>query len=108
MKRLLISFALLLLVNVFMPSDQVYGHELEDQEVAKVELTEKQKKDIEKLYDKLFETHKKIIEKYKNYGVLTDEKANKILEVLEKRQKQLKENGYSPEWDHKKHHNEEE
>jgi len=64
----------------------------------KPELTDKQKKELAKLYKNLYETQKKLINKYAEYGVITREQAALWLSRLESRYEKLKENGYVPAW----------
>jgi len=64
----------------------------------KPELTDKQKKELAKLYKNLYETQKKLITKYAEYGVITREQASLWLSRLESRYEKLKENGYVPAW----------
>jgi hypothetical protein len=75
-----------------------------EQSKPKVELTEKQKEELCELHEDMLETKKKIIKKYIEYGVFTEEKGNKIIEKMETRFKELKENGYVPNWDQHHHH----
>ena len=64
----------------------------------KPELTDKQKKELAKLYKNLYETQKKLINKYAEYGVITREQASLWLSRLESRYERLKESGYVPAW----------
>lgn len=68
-----------------------------------VELTDKQKKEMEKLYKKMVEQHKKVVDKYVEYGVFTKEKGEKIHQIIDKKYEKLEKNGFIPSWDYKKH-----
>ncbi|MEQ6390570.1 DUF2680 domain-containing protein [Bacillaceae bacterium S4-13-58] len=75
----------------------------EEADMKNVELSEEQIQELNSLYDDMFTNHKEIITKYVEYGVLTKEKADKIMEKLDKKQEKLQENGYVPNCDsHKK------
>ena len=76
----------------------------DDSDVHKndVELNEEQKAELEQLHTELFAVHKKILEKYAEYGVLSEEKFNSKLEHMEEYHKNLKDNGYIPDWHYKK------
>ncbi|MEH7381585.1 YckD family protein [Bacillus sp. JJ1533] len=73
-----------------------------DNERPKVELTNQQKQELDKLYLELLETKKVIINKYVEFGVLPKEKADKKLNWLDDHYKKIKEHGYIPMYHHKK------
>jgi len=76
-----------------------------DSSGVKKQLTEQQKSEIAALYKDIFAKRKEIVNKYKEYGVITEEKANKMISRLDKYQEKLEKNGYIPHWDkHKKKH----
>lgn len=68
-----------------------------------VELTDEQKQEMQQLQQESLEYEKSIIDKYVEYGVFSQEKAEKIKNHLEERYAKLEENGFVPKWD-KKHH----
>ncbi|MDQ0253491.1 ribosomal protein S20 [Evansella vedderi] len=71
-----------------------------------VELTIEQKDEMAKLQQKALEQKVEIIHKYVEYGVITEEKGEKIISRLEKHHKELADNGFIPKWDkHKRHGN---
>ncbi len=72
-------------------------------EKPKVELTDKQKQELDKLYLELLETKKEIVNKYVEFGVLPKEKADKKLKWLDEHYQKIKEHGYIPMHHHKKH-----
>lgn len=74
-----------------------------DVEKPKIELTYKQKQELDKLYLDLLETKKEIINKYVEFGVLPKEKADKKLNWLDEHYQKIKEHGYIPMHHHKKH-----
>jgi peptidoglycan hydrolase CwlO-like protein len=102
MKRfVLMLVAMVLSVSVVGPS--VFAEvDSKDTNQPKVELNEKQKKEMEALHKELFEIHKKILNKYAEIGVLTQEKVDMKIERMEKFHEKLKENGYVPDWHKKK------
>ncbi|MFB5661924.1 DUF2680 domain-containing protein [Alteribacillus sp. HJP-4] len=81
----------------------------EEQE-SNVALTEKQQSELSGMYDEVFETKKEIMEKYVEYGVYSQEKAEKMNKYMEKHHQQLEDNNFIPTWPHhhgkKAHHHE--
>ncbi|UOQ47659.1 YckD family protein [Gracilibacillus caseinilyticus] len=73
-------------------------------ETNDVTLTDKQIAEMKTLQQELVEKEKTIINKYVEYGVLTEEKGKNILEHLDRKYKMLEENQFVPKWDHKHHH----
>lgn len=72
-------------------------------ETGEVELTDEQIEEIRILKQEAIEKEKQIIEKYVEYGVLEEEKGQKILQHMEKKYEKLVENNFIPKWDHKHH-----
>ncbi|MGM8215367.1 DUF2680 domain-containing protein [Bacillaceae bacterium W0354] len=104
MKKRLIS-ALIALVVSFAIIGGTQALAEDDQGVNKeVKLTTDQQAELEVLYGQLYDQHNKIIDKYVEYGVYTEEKADKIKKHMMEGHEKLKENGYIPKWDHKKKH----
>ncbi|MDR4887193.1 DUF2680 domain-containing protein [Fredinandcohnia sp. QZ13] len=98
---------LVLLLSFFLLGGIQANAEMEkNEERPKVELTDQQKQELDKLYLELLETKKAIINKYVEYGVLSKEKADKKLNWLEDHYQKIKEHGYIPMHHHKKHRDE--
>ena len=71
-----------------------------------VQLTEEQKQEMAKMQMDALEHKKQIINKYVEYGVISEKKADKIVTKFEKHYAKMEENGFIPKWDkHDKHHN---
>ncbi|MGP4041238.1 YckD family protein [Gracilibacillus sp. D59] len=68
-----------------------------------VKLSDEQIEEMKGLQKEAIEKEKQIIEKYVEYGVFTKEKAQKIIQHLEKKYEKLEENNFIPKWDHKHH-----
>ncbi|PAF35833.1 hypothetical protein CHH58_14685 [Terribacillus saccharophilus] len=66
-----------------------------DKAVADV-LTDQQKQEIAALQKQALEQEKQIIEKYVEYGVFSEEKADQIEKHLDQRFKQLEQDGFIP------------
>ncbi|PAD95176.1 hypothetical protein CHH50_14565 [Terribacillus saccharophilus] len=66
-----------------------------DKAVADV-LTDEQKQEIAALQKQVLEQEKQIIEKYVEYGVFSEEKADQIEKHLDQRFKQLEQDGFIP------------
>lgn len=94
-----------LLLSFFLLGGIQANAEMEkDAEKPKVELTDKQKQELDELYLELLETKKEIINKYVEYGVLPKEKADKKLNWLDEHYQKIKEHGYIPMHHHHKKH----
>ncbi|MFD1738115.1 DUF2680 domain-containing protein [Bacillus salitolerans] len=66
-------------------------------------LTEEQKQELARLHKEAIEKQKKIIIKYVEYGVITEEKGKRMLEKTDKYYKELEEHDYIPRWEIKTH-----
>jgi len=75
------------------------------EEGAKVTLTEAQREEMKQLQQEVLERKKVIINKYVEYGVLPEEKGQKIIAHMEERFAKLENEGLIPKWDkkYKKH-----
>lgn len=93
MKRLILFFALALLFVNIVGAAAVGAEEHADQQMQ-VELTQKQQKELGKLYKDIFAKKKKLINKYVEYGVISKEKGEHIIKHMEQRLEQIKQNGY--------------
>ncbi|MBO8156916.1 MAG: YckD family protein [Bacillaceae bacterium] len=104
MKRLTVLLAAMISVLMLAAINPVGAEPETDVEVkADVTLTDEQKKEMEALYKEFFDLHKNIIKKYVEYGVITQEKADKKMSFLDKHYEKLKENGFVMKWDKDKH-----
>lgn len=61
-----------------------------------ITLTDAQKAELKKLYEQKFETQKKIIQKYVDFGVITKEQADKRLKKMDEIKKKMEERGFVP------------
>ena len=61
-----------------------------------VSLTEKQKKRLAKIHQRLYEDHVKLIKLYAEYGLISEEKKEKKLKWLDEHHKRIQQNGYLP------------
>lgn len=61
-------------------------------------LTAKQQKELAKLYKNLYTNQKKLIGKYAEFGIITQEQAAMWLSRLEARYEKLKANNFMPVW----------
>ncbi|TCT19366.1 uncharacterized protein DUF2680 [Melghiribacillus thermohalophilus] len=78
-------------------------NEEEDVKTEDVTLTDEQKKELDAMYQEYFAVHKDIINKYVEFGIMDQEKAEKKISFLDKHYEKLKENGFVMKWDDKKH-----
>ena len=102
MKKLWMITFIVLLSAAIAGAGQLFAEDDTDVHKQDVELNEEQKAELEELHTELFAIHKKILEKYGEYGVLSDEKVKAKFEHMEEYHKKLKEKGYIPDWHHKK------
>jgi hypothetical protein len=65
-------------------------------DAPKVELTDKQKAELDTLYSELFTKKKAVIDKYVEFGVFSKEVGDKKKAWMDERYSKLKENGYIP------------
>ena len=84
-----------------------YPSEIAAEGFSDIKLTEAQKEEMSKLQQEAIAKKKEIINKYVEYGVFTEEKAQKIISHMDEHYKKLEQNGFIPKWDkkhrHKKH-----
>jgi hypothetical protein len=74
----------------------------EGQQIApqKVNLSEVQKQELDKLHQELFTTKKALINKYVEYGVFTKEQGDMMIQKMTERYQKMKENGFIMKWHH--------
>lgn len=63
-----------------------------------VELNEQQTKELKTMYEDLVNQRKGIVEKYKAFGVLSEEDAAKMQEHLDMYMEEMQEDGFIPQW----------
>ncbi len=63
-----------------------------------VQLTETQKQELAALHQDILAKQKEVVAKYVEYGVITQEKGDKIISRLEKRYEKLEQNQFIPKW----------
>ncbi|WP_157256144.1 DUF2680 domain-containing protein [Bacillus timonensis] len=107
MKRIIQSGIILMLSFFLLGGIQASAEMGKDVESPKVELTDKQKQELDKLYLDLLKTKKEILNKYVEFGVLSKEKADKKRNWLDEHYEKVKEHGYIPLHRHKKHKDDE-
>ncbi|MEH7386272.1 DUF2680 domain-containing protein [Bacillus sp. JJ1521] len=105
MKRM--TGLVLLLSFILFGGIQANAEMEKDDQRPKVELTDKQKQEMDKLYLELLTIEKKIINKYVEFGVLSKEEADKKLNWLNEHYQKIKERGYIPRHHHRKHKDDE-
>lgn len=95
MKRLLL-LVLISLFCVMALGSTLAGADEEADQSMQVELTDKQIKELSKLHQDIFKRKKKLITKYVEYGILSKEKGERIIQHMEKHLEYVKEHGYLP------------
>lgn len=68
----------------------------QEHDASQVLLTEKQKKRLAKVYQRLFKAHVELLDLYAEYGLISEEQKERKLQWLKKRQEQIEANGYRP------------
>ncbi|SER76014.1 Protein of unknown function [Gracilibacillus ureilyticus] len=69
-----------------------------------VMLTDEQKQEISKMHNEAMNQKVAIINKYVEYGVYSEAKADKMIEHVKAKYDKLEKNGYIPNWERKPHH----
>ncbi|MEW9667887.1 YckD family protein [Ammoniphilus sp. 3BR4] len=83
--------------NVFAETDPAASEK-------KVELTVQQKSELAALHKEILEKKKEVIKKYVQFGLMSEEKGQKIISHLEEHYAKKEKNGFIPQWDrHHKH-----
>lgn len=95
----LITISAILSFTLFSVHSIAYGNEgTQNQNEKNVQLTDEQKEELNELHMELMELRKELIEKYIEFGVISEEKGKKMIEHMEKHYEKLKENGFIPRW----------
>ena len=69
-----------------------------------IQLTESQKAELAEIYQDLMEEKKELIQKYVEFGVLSKEKGDKIIQKFEEHYKLAEKNGFTLPHHHGDHH----
>ncbi|MCH1626814.1 YckD family protein [Fredinandcohnia quinoae] len=96
MKRIILSGVFILLCFSIFGGSITNAEPINSEDETKVELSDEQKKELDALFTDLLETRKAIINKYVEFGIFSQEKADKKLSWLDKHYTKMKENGYVP------------
>lgn len=103
MKKILVSLAVMLMLTL---SGSVAVHAELDHHKPKfneVELTEQQITELKIMYEDLVNQRKGLVEKYLEFGILSEDDAEKMNEHLDGYIEKLEKNNFIPKWDgHKK------
>jgi hypothetical protein len=65
-------------------------------EVRKVELTDKQTRELQDIMSKIIDLRKQMVDKYQNYGIISKEQADMIKGKMDERMKMMREKGIAP------------
>jgi hypothetical protein len=65
-----------------------------------VKLTDEQKQELGDMHKKMLKEKRALINKYVEYGVMPQEKADKIMTRMEEHYTKMERNGFIPNWDH--------
>lgn len=98
----------LLLVLLAMPAYAEQNKPVEQDK--QVQLTEKQKAELSEIYQDLLEEKKELVQKYVEFGVISKEKGDQMIQKFEKHHKMIEQNGFKllhhphaghhPNWKH--------
>ena len=82
------------------PNEQVQGEKIENSgeepKNHQIKLTEEQIKELEQMVGELTEKRKELIDKYVEFGVFSNEKAEKIKSHIDEHYKKMKEENFLP------------
>lgn len=104
-KQIIISLtSVALLLGLFtMPTYAEQNNPIEQEK--QIQLTEAQKAELSEIYQDIMEEKKELIQKYVEYGVLSKEKGDKMIQKFETRYKMAEKNGFMlPCIPHDHHH----
>ncbi|GAA0488169.1 hypothetical protein GCM10008986_12220 [Salinibacillus aidingensis] len=107
-KWIALCFAFMLTLGLSAPVISAEDHDQMETNLEDIELNDAQQQELEALHSQMFKLHEQLVSKYVEFGVLSEEKAEKKLEHMKEHQEKLKENGYVPYWKDKKHKKDEE
>ncbi|MGJ9382780.1 YckD family protein [Salipaludibacillus sp. CF4.18] len=102
MVKYLLGFLAVCMLSVATLSAPVSAAE----DIKEVELTEDQRMEMSLLQKDAIERKKEIINKYVEYGVFTEEKAQKMQAHMDEKFSELEENGFIPDCEMSKKHSE--
>ncbi|SET20399.1 Protein of unknown function [Salinibacillus kushneri] len=102
-KWIAVYAAFMLALGLSAPYASAEDHGDTEVNLEDIELSQAQQQELEALHNEMFQLHEQLVNKYVEFGVLSEEKAKKKMEHLEKHQEKLKENGYVPYWKDKRH-----
>ena len=93
-----------LLLGLFINPTYAEQNKPAEQE-KQIQLTESQKAELSEIYQDLMEEKKELIQKYVEFGVLSKEKGDQMIQKLEEHYKMAKKNGFMlPHRPHNGHH----
>ena len=91
---------LIILSLVFASSSLLLAKEKDDSDRTdqsqELELTKDQKDELDHLYTELLSTHKKIINNYVEFGVISQQKGDFIISRIKERHERIKDDGFIP------------
>lgn len=96
MKKYSIACLALLLVSTltFQPTPSLAYSTEADAVNPKVKLTEEQREELASIYREMAETKKKLVSKYVEFGLISQEKGEEILTKIDERYNKLREDGF--------------
>ncbi|PLS17165.1 hypothetical protein CVD28_14015 [Bacillus sp. M6-12] len=92
MKKIITSLMAVVLVSIIVFVCPSYAENHESQ--TNVQLTETQKEELSKLHEEILAKKKELIDKYAEFGIITQEKKEKIKAHMDTRFLEMKENGF--------------
>jgi hypothetical protein len=110
-KHILACMAMFLIVGfsfgMYPAHAEEMGQQLQQNDQQKmVQLTDKQKGELSKLYKEMFDKRKEIVVKKVEYGILTKEKGDTIISHIDEHLEMLEQNNFMFHWDKLiQHHN---
>lgn len=97
--RRTLAAAVLVVAFIATLGSPVYSVTNEQVVKPNAQLTEAQKQEIAALHKDILAKKKQLVNKYVEFGVISEEKGKKIISRMEQRYQKLEQNGFIPKWE---------
>ncbi|OIJ10811.1 hypothetical protein BKP37_17270 [Anaerobacillus alkalilacustris] len=98
MRKSVVSLLVVILLSMSLGTVSLAHQHEDEMDMNKVELTAQQKEELGSLMKDILEKKKEVISKYVQFGVLSQEKAEKINSKFELHYQKLEAEGFIPKW----------
>lgn len=113
MKKSVVAMTLLLLsalvfntqaAHAILNDTQEEQHGETNEAIKNVKLTKEQQEELAGLSQEILMKKKELVSKYVEFGVLSEEKGEKVIKKMEEHYQKLESNGFIPQWKKSKKH----